>query len=207
MQSTGSSSSSHYHQNVKFANYEDSDDNNFMTVHLTHRKCELNSSRRCNSESDTSTNVHLRNKSERNSRCTVTNRCRRKVQCSSTWLTLFMVLTCLVIKLELVHGALNHNSNLNSVNYNHDNYTTVLEDASDILPFLDDVDDLPNVTSSSSRPQIIYQNEFAVHILGGIEKADAIAVKHGFTNMGQVRVDFMTTSKFSIQGVETFNFY
>lgn len=108
------------------------------------------------------------------------------MQCSSsTWLTVFMVLTCLVVKLELVFGALNHNSNLNSVNYYHDNYTTVLEGASDILPFLDDADDLPNVTASS-RPQVIYQNEFAVHIFGGNEKANEVAAKHGFTNMGQV---------------------
>jgi hypothetical protein len=158
-------------------NYEDSVD--LMTVG-THRKCER-SARRCNSESDTSANVHLRNKSARNSRCTVTS---SKVQCSGTWLTVFVVLTCLVVKLEFVHGALNHNSNLNSVNYYHDNYTTVLEDASDILPFLDDAD-LPNVTASS-RPQIIYQNEFAVHIFGGVERANEIAEKHGFTNMGQV---------------------
>lgn len=184
MQSTDSSKAAHYHQNVKRNETLANDEGDFklMPTHLTqHRKCELSS---CNSESDTSTNVHLRNKSKRNSRCTVTNS-RRKVQCSSTWLTVFMVLTCLVVKLELVFGALNHNSNLNSVNYYHDNYTTVLDDASDILPFLDDVDNLPNVTASS-RPQVIYQNEFAVHIFGGIEKANVIAAKHGFTNMGQV---------------------
>lgn len=211
MQSAPSSSSAvaHHHQNVtrsnnKYAdNYEScSDDDeivNFMTTHLTeqqHRKCELNSSS-SNSESDTSTNVHLRNKSKRNrnnSRRCIVNRRRRKVQCSGTcWV--FLVLTCLVIKLELVLGALNHNSNLNSVNYysQHDNYTKALKDGSDNLPFLDDDDFLGNginETSSSPRPQVIYQNEFAVHILGGIEKANEVAAKHGFTNLGQVRTVF-----------------
>lgn len=32
----------------------------------------------------------------------------------------------------------------------------------------------------------IYGNEFAVHVPSGAEAADAIAVKHGFVNMGQV---------------------
>lgn len=40
--------------------------------------------------------------------------------------------------------------------------------------------------SHKSRPSTIYQNEFAVYIPSGIETADGIAAKHGFTNMGQV---------------------
>ena len=203
MQSTASSSSAaHHHQNVTpgsnkntLDNYETCNDISLMTTHLArqqqqHRKCELNS----NSESDTSTNVHLRNKSKRNSnsrRCIV-NRRRRKVQFNGTCLV-FLVLTCLVVKLESVLGALNHNSNsINSVNYSRDNYTTLLAE-SDYLPFLDDTDDSSgfNETSSKSpRPQVIYQNEFAVHIFGGNETATEIAAKHGFTNLGQVRDSF-----------------
>lgn len=194
MQSAASSSSAaHHHQNVTRSNkytadnYEACNDKPcLMTTHLTkqqqHRKCELNS----NSESDTSTNVHLRNKSKRN-RCIV-NRRRRKVQFSGTCLV-FLVLTCLVVKLELVLGALNHNSNsINSVNYSRDNYTTLLAE-SDYLPFLDEADDsygFNETSSKSPRPQVIYQNEFAVHIFGGNEKATEIAAKHGFTNLGQV---------------------
>lgn len=194
----------HHHQNVtRNSEREDALICNLMTTHLTtqhHRKCELNSS--SNSESDTSTNVHLRNKSKRNSnsrRCVV-NRRRRKVQCSGTCLV-FLVLTCLVVKTELVLGALTHNSNsrLNSVNYSHDNYTTktLTAFASDNLPFLDEVDALfgnsygiNDTYTASPRPQVIYQNEFAVHIVGGEEKANEIAAKHGFTNLGQVRKRF-----------------
>lgn len=195
----------HHHQNVtRNSERKDALICNLMTTHLTttrhHRKCELtSSSNRCsNSESDTSTNVHLRNnKSKRNSnsrRCVV-NRRRRKVQCSGTCFV-FLVLTCLVVKTELVLGALTHNSNsrLNSVNYSHDNYTTKTLTASDNLPFLDEVDALfgnsygfNETLVASPRPQVIYQNEFAVHIVGGEEKANEIAAKHGFTNMGQVR--------------------
>lgn len=199
MQSTASSSSAaHHHQNVtprSNKNYETCNDISLMTTHLAkqqqHRKCELNS----NSESDTSTNVHLRNKSKRNSnsrRCIV-NRRRRKVQFSGTCLV-FLVLTCLVVKLESVLGALNHNSNsINSVNYSRDNYTTLLAE-SDYLPFLDEID-FNETLSKSPRPQVIYQNEFAVHIFGGNEKATEIAAKHGFTNLGQVSVDFFFLKK------------
>jgi Peptidase S8 pro-domain len=194
----------HHHQNVtRNSERKDALICNLMTTHLTtqhHRKCELNSNNNnsSNSESDTSTNVHLRNnKSKRNSnsrRCVV-NRRRRKVQCSGTCLV-FLVLTCLVFKTELVLGALTHNSNsrLNSVNYSHDNYTTKTLTASDNLPFLDEADALfgnsygfNETLIASPRPQVIYQNEFAVHIVGGEEKANDIAAKHGFTNLGQVR--------------------
>lgn len=211
MQSTASSSSaaSHHRQNVtrNINTYDHNDYEacnegiNLMTTHLTsqqqqqrqkHRKYELHnsnsSSSNSNSESDTSTNVHLRNKSKRNSysrRCIV-NRRRRKVQYSGTCLV-FLVLTCLVVKLELVFGALNHNS----VNYLHNNYTTTLLNESDNLSFLNDVDAIfgdnyNGINETSSRPQVIYQNEFAVHIFGGNEVANAVAAKHGFTNMGQV---------------------
>lgn len=39
---------------------------------------------------------------------------------------------------------------------------------------------------SNVRRTPIYQNEFAVFIPSGIDLADSIATKHGFTNMGQV---------------------
>jgi hypothetical protein len=197
------------HQHVT-SDSEDAMQCNLMTTHLTtrhHRKCQLKSSS-SNSESDTSTNVHLRNKSKRNSnsrRCVV-NRRRRKVHCSGTCLV-FLVLTCLVVKTELVLGALTHNSNsrLNSVNYSHDNYTKTLT-ASDNLPFLDEVDALfgnsygfNDTLTASPRPQVIYQNEFAVHIVGGEEKANDIAAKHGFTNLGQVSKYFFLLLAWSPQ--------
>lgn len=98
-----------------------------------------------------------------------------------------MVLLCLVVKLELVIGALP--LNYNSVNY-YEN--TTYADDSDIVPFLVDdaslihLDDRPPPSSSPSRPSVIYQNEFAVFIPGGAAKADAVAEKHGFVNTGQV---------------------
>lgn len=95
--------------------------------------------------------------------------------------TLSLVLICLVVKLEIVNGALNYNS----VNYLGNASYAALDD-SDIVPFLfDDVNRFED--RPSSRPSVIYQNEFAVFIPGGIERANRIAEKHGFTNMGQVR--------------------
>lgn len=96
--------------------------------------------------------------------------------------TLSLVLICLVVKLEIVNGAINYNS-VN--NYENASYAA-LDDDSDIVPFLlDDANRLDE--RPSSRPSVIYQNEFAVFMPGGIERANRIAEKHGFTNMGQVR--------------------
>lgn len=55
---------------------------------------------------------------------------------------------------------------------------------------------LSSRSSSSSNNKLrrdpIYQNEFAVYIPDGVDVADRIAGKHGFSNMGQVsRVYFM----------------
>lgn len=125
----------------------------------------------------------------------------RRKTCASSWLLL--VLICVIVKSEFVNGAVNSNSILNSspnVNSNRNNkdnstnYTRTLlaEIDDDIALFVDnEIEDFINLTSSSSstfstRPRVIYQNEFAVHILGGIEVANEIARKYGFTNMGQV---------------------
>lgn len=43
------------------------------------------------------------------------------------------------------------------------------------------------IVHSAQRPKPVYSNEFAVHIPEGHEVADAIALKHGFINRGQVR--------------------
>ncbi|KAG5680511.1 hypothetical protein PVAND_010018 [Polypedilum vanderplanki] len=130
-----------------------------------------------NSESDTSTT--LRN-----------NRCRRKTFAVYSTCILLLVLSCLVN----VIGALDSSSSsLSNVNYydNSTNYTRTLLDEIDDIPllstYLDDINDIENLTLiAGARRQPIYQNEFAVHILGGIEKANEVAKKYGFTNMGQV---------------------
>lgn len=144
----------------------------------SHRKCELLSS-----ESDISSiQIQLRNKLNRN-RNVHSGYVKRKVG----WSCALLVLICLVVKLELVTGALA--LNYNSVNYYENSSYAVLEDDSDIVPFL--IDDA-SLTSNrlderpSSRPSVIYQNEFAVFIPDGFAKADEIAAKHGFSNMGQV---------------------
>lgn len=144
----------------------------------SHRKCELLSS-----ESDiSSTQIQLRNKLNRNRNNVHSGYVRRKVGWSGAMSMLSLVLICLVVKLEIVNGALNYNT----VNYFGNASSAAFEDDSDIVPFLIDdanrLDDRP-----SSRPSVIYQNEFAVFIPGGIERANRIAEKHGFTNMGQVR--------------------
>lgn len=135
-----------------------------------HRKCELLSS-----ESDKScVQTQLRNESKRNRNDVHSAYVRRKVP------TLLLVLTCLVVKLELVIGALP--LNYNSVNY-YDNSTALDSENSPWLTLTNHVDERRPMTS---RPAVIYQNEFAVFIPGGVEVADIVAAKHGFTNTGKV---------------------
>lgn len=45
-----------------------------------------------------------------------------------------------------------------------------------------------NESERRSRRSPVYHNEFAVYIPNGAAIADSVADKHGFTNMGQVRV-------------------
>jgi hypothetical protein len=126
------------------------------------------------SESETST--ALRN-----------NRWRRKAVFASTW-TLVLVLTCLVNAIGALHSS---SSSLSSVKYidSSTNYTRSLLDEIEDIPSFDDINDIGNLTLiAGARRQPIYQNEFAVHIFGGNEKANEIAKKYGFTNMGQVSV-------------------
>jgi hypothetical protein len=171
MQYTGSSTSAH-HQNVNCCA------TSTINHQTSHRKRELLSS-----ESDiSSVPIQLRNKLKRNRNDVHSAYVRRKVAGVST---LLLLLTCLVVKLELVIGALP--LNYNSVIY-YDNSTL---DDSDNVPWLTltnhvDDDDRPR----TSRPAVIYQNEFAVFIPGGVAVADIVAAKHGFTNMGQVSGEF-----------------
>lgn len=90
-----------------------------------------------------------------------------------------LLLFTLVVKLELVIGALP--LTYNSVNY-YDNST--LDD--DYVPWLTLTNHIDERPTTTSRPAVIYQNEFAVFISDGLAVADAVAAKHGFTNMGQV---------------------
>jgi hypothetical protein len=122
------------------------------------------------------------------------NRCRRKAAFAaySTCMALLLVLTCLVNVIGALHSS--SSSPLSSVNYydnSTNNFTRSLLDDIDAAPSLsalfDDSNDIENLTVvASGRRQPIYQNEFAVHIFGGAEKADRVARKYGFTNMGQV---------------------
>lgn len=190
-----------FHSNIVNSNKKglDCEENSIpisSATHITHRICKLNTSN--NSESDISTNIQiqLRNKSKKHNNIVGNaNKRRRKVQLHYIPVTtatlntcILLVLACLVVKLEYVIGALSLTSIPSfSTNVNSTNYTRTLLDVindSDIpLSFFDD-NHIGNETSM--RPQVIYQNEFAVHIFGGIEKANEIAKKHGFTNMGQV---------------------
>lgn len=165
-------------------------------IHQTsHRKCELLSS-----ESDISPiqQIQLRNKLNRNRTNNVhSGYVRRKARWSDAFLgTLLLVLISLVVKLESVIGALPPNNS--SVNY-YDNASLVVFGDSDIEPFLRDDDELLLTSNRlderpSSRPSVIYQNEFAVFIPEGVERANQIAEKLGFTNMGQVRRSFLSTT-------------
>lgn len=45
------------------------------------------------------------------------------------------------------------------------------------------------VGAAGSRQRPIFMNQFAVHIPSGSEHADSIASKHGFINLGQVKIE------------------
>lgn len=150
------------------------------------------------SESDTSTNT------SNNHKQILLHKTNAKSRRKLSWIfhsstCAFLVLICLVVNLEYVIGALHNihatslssSSSLTNVNYfdNSTNFTRTLVDDIDDVPYIHDVDinDIENFTVTiGSRLQPIYQNEFAVHIFGGVEKANGIAKTYGFTNMGQV---------------------
>jgi hypothetical protein len=185
------------------------------STHLTHRKCELSARSSSESDISTNVKIQLHNNNN-NIKSKKIGKRRRKVQLtrylatSTNGTCLLLVLLCLVVKLDYVIGAISLNSISSSsllqsspshhhtyhknVNYfnNSTNYTrTLLDDVdeSDIpLSYFDEFNAIGNdtITTSPGRPQVIYQNEFAVHILGGIDKANEIARKHGFSNLGQV---------------------
>lgn len=185
MQYTGSSKA--HNQNVKRKYAKQIIDTAPSTIiHQTsHRKCESLSS-----ESDiSSVQIQLRNKLNQNRNNVHSGYVKRKVRRSCAWGTVLLVLISLVVKSEVVIGALA--LNYNSVNYFENSSYAALQDGddSDIVPFLVDDDALLTFHRPSSRPSVYYQNEFAVFIPDGLERANRIAEKHGFTNMGQVRSD------------------
>lgn len=204
MQNTGTLSAHHKNVTRSCKNYAKNLPSNTNFRAIQHRKLQLLS------ESDESTNSHDEQLSlfchNKFIKCR-----RRKTWIANSWSLL--VLICVIVNLELVIGAVNSNSVLNSSsnvnnnnindnrnnrnnkynvhNDNPTNYTRTLLDEidDDIALFLDNgIEDFVNLTTttSSPRPRVIYQNEFAVHIFGGIDVANEIARKHGFTNMGQV---------------------
>lgn len=187
MQYTGSSKA--HNQNVKRKYAKQIIDAAPSTIiHQTsHRKCESLSS-----ESDiSSVQIQLRNKLNRNRNNVHSGYVKRKVGRGCAFGTVLLVLISLVVKSEVVIGALA--LNYNSVNYFENSSYAALQDSddSDIVPYLVDDDALLNLHKPSllSRPPVYYQNEFAVFIPDGVERANLIAEKHGFTNMGQVRSD------------------
>lgn len=195
MQYTGSTTSAH-HQNVNYAKRSSSSSScapSTINHQTSHRKCELLSS-----ESDiSSVQIQLRNKLNRNRNDVHSAYVRRKVRGALGASTLLLVLFCLVVNLELVIGALP--LNYNSVNY-YDNSTL---DDSDNVPWLtltNHIDDRP----TTSRPAVIYQNEFAVFIQGGGAVADSVAAKLGFTNMGQVILNTLPLARF-VRDMCTYN--
>lgn len=146
-----------------------------------------------NSESDISSvlRLQLRNRLNRNRNYAHVRRKIRwnfnmNITTTSSTTMLLVMLMCIVVRMELVIGALS--LNYNSVNY-YDNLTTkaTFSDESNLLPFLDE-DDITLANRSTSRPPIIYHNEFALYIPSGLSKANDIAEKYGFINMGQVSV-------------------
>lgn len=69
-------------------------------------------------------------------------------------------------------------------NSNPSNYNVTIDDYSSSINYNKNYSD----SVSYKRTPPVYQNEFAVYIPKGIEKAFEIADKHGFSNMGQVRI-------------------
>lgn len=185
MQYTGSSKAHNQNVNRKYAK-QIIDAAPSTIIHQTsHRKCESLSS-----ESDiSSVQIQLRNKLNRNN--VYSGYVKRKVGRGCALGTVLLVLISLVVKSEVVIGALA--LNYNSVNYFENASYAALQDGddSDIVPFSvdDDAQLIFHKPSLLSRPAVYYQNEFAVFIPDGVERANIIAAKHGFTNMGQVRSD------------------
>jgi hypothetical protein len=121
---------------------------------------------------------------------------KRKTQFCTYFLILFTYLI-VILESNLVIGALIHsNSNNNDLITNYTRY----DDFSDLVDNDDTIylnpyknSSLNNINYSdkiftTKRSKPIYQNEFAVYIPGGIDKAHEIANRYGFTNMGQVCV-------------------
>lgn len=67
-------------------------------------------------------------------------------------------------------------------------FSNVTDDAK-FEKILSEIENGNNGGGRKLKHRPIYQNEFAVYIPNGVNVADTVAAKHGFTNMGQVSVE------------------
>lgn len=151
---------------------------------FTHRKRDQFSG-----ESDIScTQIQLRNKLNRNRNDVHSGYVKRKYRFNWALSTsLLLVLNHVIVNFELVLGALP--LSYNSIN-DVDNSSYALSDDLDIRSFFDASVHNHLDERSPTRHPVIYQNEFAVFIPGGEDRANKIAEKYGFSNIGQVRTFF-----------------
>ena len=112
---------------------------------------------------------------------------------TSTNFALVSILFVLCLQLNHVNGALNLINNKNNNNNNNSNNNvnnTILYDINNDISVSDNYLYENNNDNSQhlnkNRPQPIYLNEFAVYIPNGVDAANDIAHKYGFTNLGQV---------------------
>lgn len=100
-----------------------------------------------------------------------------------------------------IYQSNNHSVNNSNASAAIDSNIVVENHLEDELPAID-FDYVANVTDDADferflskmeysnnrklKRSTIYQNEFAVYIPSGVDTADSIAAKHGFSNMGQV---------------------
>lgn len=180
MQKAGSSAAQNRDVNRKYAK-QNANGTGSKPSTISRRKCELFSS-----ESDiSSTQIQLRNELNRSRNDVHSGYVKRKDRCNWALSTsLLLVLINVIVNFELVFGALP--VNYNSVNY-VDNSSFALPDDRDIVSFFDASEHNHLDERPSTREPVIYQNEFAVFIPGGEARANEVAEKYGFTNMGQVR--------------------
>lgn len=110
-----------------------------------------------------------------------------------SWTTFLTIITIFIVSMhcQIANGAYINSTSTNS-NSNSDSFNSVYSNnvntstAVDLLN--DDYDSARSFIQNLNklRRQPIYQNEFAVYIPKGLDIADSVAAKFGFTNMGQV---------------------
>lgn len=111
---------------------------------------------------------------------------------TTSWTTFVVIVTIFIAILhcQTANGAYTGNSYRNNNNNNSDSFNSVYSNnnASTAVDFMDDDFDSASFIQNLNklRRQPIYQNEFAVYVPKGLDVADSVAAKFGFTNMGQV---------------------